>query len=231
MRKLVGIAAAAASVTMILGISSAAQASTLTFDGNICTTAGACTDSGHIAQNYGDTANVDVQYNRDVTNLALITGAAGSELEFWDTQYSDLLNVAYGGTSDSAGTPEIFLKALNGSTVTLNGFDLGAFNGSRSSKFTIVDGLGKTLASSGQITVGLGEFNVHNHYAFNLSSNTGIGIKWGPNGYNVGIDNVEFNSGRLAGAVPEPATWGLVIMGFGGIGAVLRRRRNVALLA
>jgi len=30
-----------------------------------------------------------------------------------------------------------------------------------------------------------------------------------------------------SGAVPEPATWGLMILGFGGIGAVLRRRRNV----
>jgi hypothetical protein len=28
------------------------------------------------------------------------------------------------------------------------------------------------------------------------------------------------------GSVPEPATWGLMILGFGGIGAVLRRRRT-----
>ncbi|MDB5423069.1 MAG: hypothetical protein JWQ29_485 [Phenylobacterium sp.] len=30
------------------------------------------------------------------------------------------------------------------------------------------------------------------------------------------------------GAVPEPATWGLMIMGFGALGAVLRRRRAAA---
>ncbi len=32
-------------------------------------------------------------------------------------------------------------------------------------------------------------------------------------------------------AVPEPATWGLMIMGFGGIGAMIRRRRTSAALA
>ncbi len=33
------------------------------------------------------------------------------------------------------------------------------------------------------------------------------------------------------GGVPEPAAWGLMIMGFGGIGAALRRRRGVATFA
>jgi hypothetical protein len=36
------------------------------------------------------------------------------------------------------------------------------------------------------------------------------------------------NSG---GAVPEPATWGLMILGFGGIGSLLRRRRGQLALA
>jgi len=33
--------------------------------------------------------------------------------------------------------------------------------------------------------------------------------------------------GPSAGAVPEPASWALMILGFGGIGAGLRRRRAV----
>lgn len=36
--------------------------------------------------------------------------------------------------------------------------------------------------------------------------------------------------GQVAG-IPEPATWTIMIMGFGGIGAVLRRRRQVVALA
>jgi len=38
-----------------------------------------------------------------------------------------------------------------------------------------------------------------------------------------------FNSGSVevpAGGVPEPAAWGLMILGFGGVGALVRRRRG-----
>lgn len=31
----------------------------------------------------------------------------------------------------------------------------------------------------------------------------------------------------VPGAVPEPATWAMMIVGFGMVGGVLRRRRNV----
>ncbi|HET6971712.1 MAG TPA: PEPxxWA-CTERM sorting domain-containing protein [Phenylobacterium sp.] len=35
-------------------------------------------------------------------------------------------------------------------------------------------------------------------------------------------------TGALPGGVPEPASWALMILGFGGVGATLRRRRAVA---
>ena len=38
------------------------------------------------------------------------------------------------------------------------------------------------------------------------------------------IDNFTVGS---AGAVPEPATWAMMILGFGGVGATLRRRRQM----
>ncbi|MGZ6020926.1 MAG: PEPxxWA-CTERM sorting domain-containing protein, partial [Phenylobacterium sp.] len=42
------------------------------------------------------------------------------------------------------------------------------------------------------------------------------------------LDNISVNGG---GAVPEPASWALMIGGFGLAGAALRRRRQVALAA
>ena len=44
-------------------------------------------------------------------------------------------------------------------------------------------------------------------------------------------DNVGGVSLRIAAAVPEPATWGLMIAGFGLAGAGLRRRRSAVLAA
>jgi hypothetical protein len=38
------------------------------------------------------------------------------------------------------------------------------------------------------------------------------------------VDNVSTNVG---GAIPEPSTWALMILGFGAAGAGLRRRRGV----
>ena len=40
-------------------------------------------------------------------------------------------------------------------------------------------------------------------------------------------DAFEFD-GLAGNAVPEPATWALMIAGFGGAGAMLRRRRQIA---
>jgi hypothetical protein len=53
------------------------------------------------------------------------------------------------------------------------------------------------------------------------------------------ITSIDFNStdpsfevDNFAGAaVPEPASWALMIMGFGGLGAMIRRRRTSATLA
>ncbi|KND47246.1 MAG: hypothetical protein AB199_02350 [Parcubacteria bacterium C7867-004] len=39
----------------------------------------------------------------------------------------------------------------------------------------------------------------------------------------VGLDNVVFE--KVAAAVPEPSSWALMIIGFGGMGAMIRRRR------
>lgn len=42
------------------------------------------------------------------------------------------------------------------------------------------------------------------------------------------FDILNVNSATQVGAVPEPGTWGLMLIGFGAIGATLRRRRRVS---
>jgi hypothetical protein len=40
------------------------------------------------------------------------------------------------------------------------------------------------------------------------------------------VGHIRIGGVGIDGSVPEPATWALMIMGFGGAGALLRRRRS-----
>ena len=61
---------------------------------------------------------------------------------------------------------------------------------------------------------------------------TGFSLSSSKNSFE--IDNfavLSTGTNPLGGGVPEPATWAMMIIGFGGIGALLRRRRALALVA
>ena len=49
-------------------------------------------------------------------------------------------------------------------------------------------------------------------------------------GFNISVDGTPLDF-TLNGGVPEPATWGLMLLGFGGLGAMLRARRRTAVAA
>ena len=58
--------------------------------------------------------------------------------------------------------------------------------------------------------------------------NTGPGLNFDEGPGERATITAQFNLNSLSAAVPEPATWGMMIMGFGLAGAVMRRRRTVA---
>jgi hypothetical protein len=59
-------------------------------------------------------------------------------------------------------------------------------------------------------------------YAFTI---TGDGAGGLPAGFGVRLDSA------VSPGVPEPATWGLMLVGFGGLGALMRRGRRLAFTA
>ena len=88
--------------------------------------------------------------------------------------------------------------------IMLNGHDLGSGGGF--SSFTGFDAAAPDF-KAGQNTL---TFDVDN-FAQNGGNPTGL--------------NVQFLS-STAGAVPEPATWSIMLVGFGGLGAALRASRR-----
>lgn len=57
-----------------------------------------------------------------------------------------------------------------------------------------------------------------------LDGRAEMALQDGGNARYIGIDNLS-RAGSTSGGVPEPAAWALMIVGFGGVGGLLRRRR------
>jgi hypothetical protein len=135
----------------------------------------------------------------------------GSNASYWSTDYSDLLGVAYGCSSYST---QITFKPQPGFTVTLLGFDFGAYSSDRSSKVKISDSA-TTFLDEDPIEVLLSQRTTYNLESLGIATDSNLTISFGPDSYNVGIDNIRF---ELTG-VPAPLPL------FGALGAFQWSRR------
>lgn len=153
-----------------------------------------------------------------------------------------------GGSGNFANEPSsktimYFLDANNAILNYAAGFTTGFsffYSSSTAATVNVYDGLNAT----GNL---LGSLNLVSQYNDNCVGDpsgpfcnwTAVGVAFGGAAMSIdfggtanqtGFDNVTFGSDR-PGAIPEPATWAMMITGFGMAGAVLRRRRQVATLA
>ena len=195
-------------------VSNVANANLLDFSGNICS--GACINGSKIAHTYGDIAGqLDVVYNSNLS-LHLSDVITDRSLSYW-TAYSNLTGVAYGIQQQ---TVEIFLNPLDGSLVTLNNVDFASYLSlDRSSQFTVLDGLNNVLFSSGTFNL---LTNTQSFSPIGISSLNGLKLQFGPDGFNVGIDNIDYtlSGGGTPSPVPLPAAawlFGSGIMGLFGL--------------
>ena len=220
-------------MTMLIGASGLAlapqvQAATtiLDFSRSICGGAGnaPCNDGTQIGQNYGDSAAVDVSY-RSITASTGVTFE--SFLKHWGPNYGNLTSVVWGGADGSNYISEIKFMPSAGFEVALLGFDAACYLNRVSCQtlnYGITSGVGAAIASGSSALLSGSSSAIAVNSAY---FSDGIVLKWGPDGYDAGLDNIRFDARAITAAVPEPATWAMMILGFGLIGGAMRRRSGL----
>ncbi len=193
-----------------------ASATVIDFTNTNCTSAGVnCV----IPQTYGDTADVDVSHRIIQKSNGKTVGAG---LFDYKQKYGDLTGVVYGGYDMTNYLSEITLTAKTGRLLSLTSFDFATFGG-RSSTVPI-----KVFDLDGNLLNG-GSYNTnspkHGTLALNTSFLSGVVIRWGPDSYNVGLDNITYS---VKSAAPEPTSWAMMVVGFGALGWTTRRQRKPA---
>jgi hypothetical protein len=192
------VAALVATTTLICGFSTKSHAVGLDFDDlNL-------SDTGLIPESYGNTEQLDVTYS-DVSGLGNNSSLFGF-LELSTDDYSYLENAAYlgeGFTGEQSLAPE---KSYQ---VTLSSLDLNAYQANGGFQVYVDNRDFSELLSS------------QNSANINKTNQNGFPIQWGPDAFNVGIDNVRYD----VSPVPEPLTI-LGSLAAIGVGGFLRREYN-----
>jgi hypothetical protein len=127
--------------------------------------------------------------------------------------------VVWAGNHNGAETASVPLASVGGTSLTLNGFDLGIWAGGRGVPESVnVFEIGNPVALD---SFSISENN-NRHWSFKIgrTATSGFVIAW-TSPWWVAIDNIDVS----ISAVPEPATSGLTLLGALGLAAATRRRR------
>jgi len=177
--------------------------------------------------NGGGGTNYGVQFSP--ATLALVDADAGGSGNF--------------ANEPSADTVMFFLDANNAILDFAAGFTTGFsffYSSSTAASVTVYDGLGGTGNVLGTLNLTAQGFdNCSGDPTGGFCNWTAVGvafagtaksIDFGGTANQTAFDNITFGSDRPIGAVPEPTTWAMMLLGFGAIGGAIRssRRRLVA---
>ena len=212
---------------MTLAATPATAATTLTFS-SAC--GGLCTDGDNISQSYGDIAGIlNMSYRSVTSNGSTMTLPNANNARIWSTGYGDLVDTVWGG---EGGALEIAFNLLDpNKKITLNSVDYAGYGGNVATQlalysFSSAGGFYLPLLASGAVTApGVG----HSTWSPNYTSNNGFILHFGPDGYLGGIGGLSFTISDINAVtpVPEAATWLSMILGFGVVGAAMRRRSSL----
>ncbi|WP_375289324.1 PEPxxWA-CTERM sorting domain-containing protein [Qipengyuania sp.] len=183
-----------------------------------------------LAKNGGGKPNpAPVNLSCDTTYGSVISGAVAC--------FGFVTGNAFGGSSDKINLQNLGLGGL-GSTVTLTGGSnsAGSLGWNDVFKTTSLGGAGSDTIQFGQTLYGKQIVGAHFGnmagpaknvsvfwlFDFGKTGASGVTLKNTQGFSNAQVYNGAFPGGN-AGAVPEPATWAMLILGFGVVGGVMRR--------
>jgi hypothetical protein len=191
----------------------------------------------------GNVAAVNNFYNGGTDSL----GNSGTNygIGFSSTSLG-IIDADAGGTGNFANepSPSTVLFFLSGGAATMNvaaGFTTGfsffyAGNSTQAGSVTVYDGLnatGNILATLVLTPNGgncAGDPNGSPFCRFDpfgvAFAGTAMSVDFGGVANQIAFDNITLGAAIPGGAVPEPATWALMILGFGAIGGALRSRKR-----
>jgi hypothetical protein len=212
--------AAAIAGVIALG-AGAAHATTYLLNDDFCSGAGCgSTSYGHIdvSDNGAGVLTVDIELNANTVIFQEAGGNPHDEIWF-DTNSSSADVEGLVSPFSANGARAEGSHDANGTGATFDYVLLRSGDGNPSTPATGLHSL--TFTISGPPTLALGSSLANDGKQLFFVVDIA--------GYNSAGNLV--NTGRvgatLQAGVPEPATWGLMILGFGGVGAMMRRRRMV----
>ena len=128
--------------------------------------------------------------------------------------------VSFGSGNQPSGLISAPIGLVTGTLYTLT-FDYRALGGGAEPLFAIINGTTYSFSA-------VADNNLDNPYQSALVTFLAAGPSTTLQFQSAGIDNVDaiVDNVLLTGAVPEPGTWAMMLLGFGGIGMAMRRRRQ-----
>ena len=144
-------------------------------------------------------------------NMLFVDGADANTGAFWSQTFAVVANSVYSisfwASNAGTGGPRPIVRA------TVNGADVlntGLLPYSTGNTATTWQGYATTFNSGAATSVTFSLFSDAMVYSYN----------------DFVVDDISFTGPAVAQAVPEPATWAMMMLGFGALGGMMRRRQK-----